>query len=162
MANQVTVTNFFNIPVHELYSYFTDARLIERWSAPDGMTLKVPVFEYRVGGRYRYEHQSEHGRYVCEGHFRSIQENSLLRLVDDEITDPQGKVFSQKLNCDITFKPLGHGTEVTIVQSGFKDKGFASECEQSWQQCFNKLHDLVKDSSVRQMNSGAAEVRQGL
>ena len=153
MSQKVTLQRSFNLPVHELFFYFTDPGLIERWSAPDGMTLNVPVFEFERGGRYRYEHTSSNGVYVCEGHLRKIVENEMIRMVDDEIRDPSGNLVAEKLSCDITFKQIPSGSEVTIVQNGFPNDKFANECKTSWNQCFNKLQDLVKDSGLKKSKS---------
>lgn len=153
MAYQVSMKKFFTIPVHELYSYFTDARLLEKWCAPDGMTLKVPLFEEQNGGRYRYEHQSPKGLYICEGHIRRIKENEMMRMVDDEIRNPKGELIAEKISSDISFIPVGQGSEVMIVQRGFPSAEFANECEEGWQQCFMKLQELVKDSGPHQFKS---------
>jgi uncharacterized protein YndB with AHSA1/START domain len=151
--SKVTIERFFTIPVHELYGYFMDPRLIERWSAPEGMTLKMAMFDGREGGRYRYEHHSAEGTYVCNGHFRRIVRNEMLRMVDDEIIDPSGKVLDKKLETEVIFTSFGTGAGVRITVSNFTNREFAENCEQGWNQCLDKLQDLVKDSGPHQFHS---------
>jgi uncharacterized protein YndB with AHSA1/START domain len=141
---------FFTIPVHELFGYCTDPRLIEKWCAPEGMTLKVHMPDVRAGGRYRYEHTHQTGKYVCEGHFRKIIQNKLLRMVDDEIRAPSGEIVGSHLTCDMKFVSFGSGSAIQIEQSGFKSEAFANECRRSWEFCLDQLQDLVKDSGLHQ------------
>lgn len=159
MANESKVERFFTIPVHELYGYFIDPRLIEKWSAPDGMSLHVTEFDARVGGHYRYEHFSEEGKYICTGHIRKIIQNEFLHMVDDQIIDPKGKEIAKGLQCEIRFTSLGTGSGVSIHQYGFKNKEFAEECRMGWEQCFAKLQDLLKDSGIRQFHPEKENLR---
>ncbi len=155
MSQKIKLERFFTIPVHELFGYCTDPRLIERWSAPAGMTLKVHV-DVRVGGHYRYEHMNQTGKYICEGHYRKIIQNELIRMVDDEIRAPNGEVIASHLTCDLSFVSFAGGSGIVIEQSGFKSKAFAEECRRSWESCLNQLQDLVKDSGMRQFHQISA------
>ncbi len=149
MSHKIKMERFFTIPVHELYGYCIDPRLIEKWCAPEGMTLKVHV-DVRVGGHYHYEHMNQTGKFICEGHFRKIIQNELLRMVDDEIRAPNGEVIACNLACDMKFVSFASGSGIVIEQSGFKSKAFADECKRSWEYCLDQLQDLVKDSGMRQ------------
>ncbi len=152
MSRTITINRFFTIPVHELYGYFVDPVLLERWCAPEGMNLKVPSFDARVGGKYRFEHSNGTGIFVGKGHFRKLIQNQLIQMVDDELIDPKGKVFAKKIACDINFSGFGNGSGVVINMSGFPTAEFADECQVSWGQCLDKLQDLVKDSGIRQFH----------
>lgn len=154
MSQLIRLERFFTIPVHELYGYFIDPRLMEKWCAPEGMSLKVPQLEVRAGGRYRYEHMNETGKYVCEGHFRKVIQNELLRMVDDEIRGPSGEVIACNLTCDIRFSSIEGNSTIQIEQSGFDSKAFAEDCKKSWEYCLNQLHDLVK-SGWRELKSAS-------
>lgn len=153
MSRTITINRFFTIPVHELYGYFIDPVLIERWCAPEGMSLKVPAFDARVGGKYRYVHSNGRGSFVANGHFRKLVQNQLIQMVDDEIIDPTGKIVGKKITCDISFTGFGNGSGVAIRMSGFETAAMADECETGWSECFDKLQDLVKDSGLRQFHA---------
>ncbi len=161
MSQTIKMERFFTIPVHELFGYCTDPRLIERWCAPEGMTLKVPMMDVRVGGHYRYEHMNQTGKYVCEGHFRKIIQNELLRMVDDSIRGPDGEIIASHLTCDMEFVSFASGSGISIEQSGFKSKAFANECKRSWEYCLDQLQDLVKDSGPRQFRTEEQNLNQG-
>ena len=162
MSRTITISRFFTIPVHELYGYFMDPVLIERWCAPEGMSLKVPAFDARVGGKYIYEHSNGKGIFRARGHFRKIIQNQMIQMVDDEITDPTGKIVEKKLACDITFSAFGNGSGVIIRMSGFSSAASAEECQTGWNQCFDKLQDLVKDSGIRQFHAEVERTGQQL
>jgi uncharacterized protein YndB with AHSA1/START domain len=148
MANEITLTRFFNIPSRDLYHYFVDSKLLEKWSYPEGMILKVPVFEAQEGGKYRYEHTNEKGTYVCEGHFEQIVPRQSLKMVDDWIKDPTGKLIAENLYREIIFMPLGDGCDVAILQSGFKGEEFVKECEEGWNQGLDHLQSISQRSEI--------------
>ena len=140
-----TVTKFFSIDAKRLFDYFTQAELLEKWSAPEGMTLKIPVFEARPGGRYRYEHTSKDGVYVCEGFVKEIIPEKKLVQQDEYIKSPKGEELGKNLECTIDFESMPGGTEVRIETTGFDKKEFADECETGWTQCLDKLSDLISN-----------------
>lgn len=150
MSRAITINRFFTIPVHELYGYFIDPVLLERWCAPEGMSLKISEFNARVGGHYCFKHSDGSGIFVAKGHFRKLIQNQLIQMVDDEILDPAGNLLGKKLACDVTFTAFGNGAGVMIRQSGFQNTVMAEQCELGWNQCFDKLQNLVKDSGTRQ------------
>ncbi len=153
MSHAVKVSRFFTIPVHELFGYFIDPRLLERWSAPEGMTLHVPLLEVKVGGKFRYVHNSSQGKYICDGHFRKIILNELIKTVDDKIIDPDGNLSAKDLQTEMAFAGLGSGSGVEIKVTGFQNADMAEECEKGWNQCLDKLQDLVKDSGPHQFHA---------
>lgn len=148
MANDITITRFFSIPSRELYNYFVDPRLIEKWSYPEGMILKVPKFEAQEGGKYRYEHTNEKGTYVREGHFQQIVPRQSLKMIDDWIKDPSGKLIVENLNCEITFMPLGDGCDVAVRQTGFKGEDFVKEFEEGWNQSLDHLQSITQRNEI--------------
>lgn len=152
MSRAITINRFFTIPVHELYGYFVDSVLLERWCAPEGMTLKIGEFDARVGGHYTFRHSNGTGTFIANGHFRKLIQNQLIRMVDDVIKDPTGKILGKKIACDITFTAFGNGSGVSIRQSGFQNAEMTEQCQIGWNQCLDKLQDLVKDSGIRQFH----------
>jgi uncharacterized protein YndB with AHSA1/START domain len=143
MQNSVELKKSFPLSKQELFRYFTDKSLVEKWSAPDGMTLNVPILEARPGGKYRYEHSSKDGRYVCDGHYVEVSPDRIVQI-DDKIVGPDGKVLSENLECTVTLTEKGDDTEVQIVHTGFKSDEEADGCRQGWQQCLARLDQLLK------------------
>lgn len=160
MSHEIKVSRFYTIPVHELFGYFIDPNLLERWCYPEGMNLKVAHFDARVGGKYHFEHTTPKETYVCDGHIRKIIQNELLRMVDDVIMGPDGKILEEKIACDVKFSGFGTTSGVEITQSGFKSAESAKDCEKGWNDCLSNLQELVKDSGLRRFGEG--DVYQGL
>ena len=150
MSHKIIISQFLNISSSELFGYFTDAHLLEKWSSSNGMMVRVPRFKAVKGGRYRFEFTSADGTLVQEGHIRRITENHHIRMMDDEISGPRSHRIARKVQCDISFRSIDKGAEVTILQSGFQSTELARECEETWKQCLNQLKDLVKDSGPKQ------------
>ncbi len=148
MKNEVTVTKVIPATVQEIFPYFIQANKIEQWSAPDGLTLRVPFFEAKTGGKYRYEHQSPKGTYVCEGHIEELVPNQKITMIDEFIRDPQGKEMKNLVG-EIMFEKSGAGTKITVNQEGFPDVSAAKECETGWTQCLNKLENIVGGNETR-------------
>ncbi len=146
------IDRFYTIPVHELFGYFVDPVLLQHWSYPDGMILKVVHFDGRPRGKYHFELAARDGIYVCNGHIHKYALNQRLRRVDDEILSPAGKILAENIACDIIFTSFGSGSGVEIAQSGFSDGAYALACEAGWVQALDRLQDLVKDSGLRQFN----------
>jgi uncharacterized protein YndB with AHSA1/START domain len=126
------ITKFFSAPREAVFEAFTNARKLEKWCYPEGLTLTVPKFEARENGRYRYVHQGKDGIYNCEGHFDEFQANEHLTFVDEKVTDPDGNVIFENLNGSISFRDKDRGTEIHIIQEGFIDDEQDRMCEQGW------------------------------
>ena len=127
---------------HELFKWWTNPELIEQWSAPEGMTLKVPEMEAREGGRYRYEHMNEEGRWVCSGQFTEFVPDEHLATLET-VVGPKGDIMFKDLRSTIDFKDVGNGCEVHLVQVGFDSEEAVNECETGWDQCIDKLKSLI-------------------
>ncbi|WPU64311.1 SRPBCC family protein [Peredibacter starrii] len=143
MANEVNMTKFFPIDSETLFNYFVQPNLIEQWAYPEGMTLKIPEFDAKVNGRYRYEHTGKDGQYLCTGHIKELVPGKKLIQFDEEIKGPDGKTLYQNLESGVEFFSKPGGTEIRLYQRGFEDEEGAVECEQGWQQSLDHLSDIV-------------------
>ncbi len=144
---EFTMKRVISASLEKVFPYFITPTKLERWSAPDGMTLKVPFYEAKDGGKYRYEHSSTKGLYICEGHIEKIVPNERLSIVDDIIQSSDGLKLTN-LSADISFRRSGLGTEVTIFQSGFPDQKMTEECQSGWSQCLAKLEKLAGETRL--------------
>lgn len=144
MKHEIILTKFFLIDRESLFNYFMRADLLEKWAAPEGMTLRVPQFEAQVGGRYRYEHSNQEGVYVCTGQIRELIYGEKLVQWDELITKPNGEALYKSLESIIEFTSKLGGTEVRITQRGFVDEESAKECQMGWSQSLDKLSELIR------------------
>ena len=146
MNIELRLTRFFNADKNEVFKFFTRPELLEQWSAPEGMTLRVPKFEAKAGGSYRYEHTSKDGSYVCDGYITEFAPNERL-ATRDSVKGPDGKLMLNNLESVTEFKGVGAGTEVTIIQHGFPDEKTKAECEEGWTDCLDQLQGLVEKTA---------------
>lgn len=138
-----TMTKFFPVERDKFFSYWTTPKYLELWSSPDGMSLKVPQLEAKQGGKYRFEHTSDNGLYICTGYFKEFIEDQKLVQIDT-VKDPRGAVILQNLESIIDFRDLGTGTDISISVIGFTDQKQVDGCRTSWEQCLDRLSSLLK------------------
>lgn len=146
MNYEARVIRFFNADKNEVFKYFTRAEFIEQWCTPEGMTLRVPKFEAKLGGSYRYEHTGKDGLFVCDGYLTEFVPNERLASRDN-VKGPDGNILYENLEGVIEFRGVGAGTEVSIFQRGFKDEASAHECQVSWSQCLDLLQGMVEKTA---------------
>jgi uncharacterized protein YndB with AHSA1/START domain len=122
----------------EVFNYFVDRELLEEWAYPDGMQVRVPLFEAKPGGKYRFLHSGKDGTYESAGYVKDFQPGSKLVQVD-QVCGPDGEVIYPKLETVTTFSEKPGGTFITITQRGFPDEASRSECETGWNQSLDRL-----------------------
>ncbi|HXH74150.1 MAG TPA: SRPBCC domain-containing protein [Bacteriovoracaceae bacterium] len=146
MVSDLKISKVIPAEKSQVFSYMTRRELVEQWSAPEGMTLNIPQFEAKAGGKYRYEHSSKEGVFICEGFFKEIVPNEKIVSVETGM-GPDGKVMFMGLECITTLKTVPGGTEFTVIQRGFSNEEMRQNCDQGWTQCLNKLSNLLNSST---------------
>ena len=142
MNSDLTMMRLIRGQRAEVFNYFINPGLLESWAYPDGMSLRVPVFNPKNGGSYRMEHtNADGGIYVCTGHIKDFGPGSKLIQVDN-VVDPDGKVVLSKIETVTTFNDKPGGTFITIIQKGFTDEKSMRECEAGWNQCLDRLDSM--------------------
>lgn len=143
MNKELKIKRSFPLSRTEIFRYFTDPELIEQWAYPDGLSLRIPQFNLRTNGKYRYEHEGRNGKFVCVGKFTEIEPNQKLVMIDERITGPDGNVVFENLGCTQVFRDTRAGSEVEVIQEGFKDEQALNDCRQGWEQSLNHLSALI-------------------
>ncbi len=144
MSLEIRKTKFFLVDRETLFNYFTRTDLLEKWASPDErMSVQVPIFEAKTGGKYRFEHRSGDGKYICTGTILEFIPNEKIIECDELITGPKGETLFRDLQCQLELTPKLGGTEVRMVQSGFENEKGRDECEKGWDYSFEKLASLV-------------------
>jgi len=135
--------DFFPVSRAELFDYWVKPGLLEKWAAPDSMTLKVPQMEAREGGHYRFEHTDANGDlYTCIGKFTTYQPQVKLEQVES-VYAPDGKVLFENLECSVEFVDVNGGCEIILNYRGFKDERSTKMCEVGWDQSLEKLNQIL-------------------
>lgn len=157
----VKFNKFFPLEKERIFNYFAKKDLVEKWQAPSGMTLKLPKFEAREGGAYRYEHTSKDGLYVCEGNFKEFKPGERIVQFDKFIRDPKGDTILENLETTVDFQAKTGGTEVRIRQSGFTNDEQYQMCQEGWDKSFELLTDLVnKEAGIQRGKGGRGAERE--
>ena len=121
LQNHFKLTRFLSKASSELFRYFTQKELIEEWSYPEGMSLRVPLFEAKQNGHYRFEHSDKDGVWVSSGYLKEFVPQKRLVYIDT-VKNPSGKVMYQDLQCMVEFQEVLGGTDITVQQTGFPDR----------------------------------------
>lgn len=158
-TNELEVIKIVSAPRETLFKYFTDGELLEQWAYPEGMTLKIPKFEAKVGGRYRYEHTLNGGVFVCEGRVTELVPDKKLVQLDEFIDSPEGKRLAENLENIITFEDAIGGTEVTVITKGNMDEKVMKDCETGWKDSFDHLKALIARKSGVGVKGKLGELR---
>lgn len=143
MEHKITLKKMIHAPRELVFKYWTDPVLIEKWASARDMTLRIPHFDARSGGSYRYEHSRQGQMIICEGRFLEYIPENKLTIADHVIT-PDGKTIFDRLETSVTFMDDMNGTKLIINQSGFPDEDSRNDCEDAMEEVMNKLQELVE------------------
>jgi uncharacterized protein YndB with AHSA1/START domain len=143
-----------NAPRDAVYRALLDARAVQTWMVPDGMTSHVHAFDPREGGAFRISltydaptgegkttahTDTHHGRFV-----RLVPNEQVVQVVEFETADPalQGEMT-------ITFTLADAqggegGTEVLAVHEGLPGGVSRADNDLGWQMSMGKLAALVE------------------
>lgn len=141
MNDEISLMRLIRGKREDVFNYFIQPEFLEAWAYPDGMSLKVPFYDPRIGGAYRFEHTGPDGLYACNGFVKDFQPGSKLVTVDSA-TAPDGRMIFQNMETVTTFSEKPGGTFITVTIRNFPDEQMLKECEMGWNQCFDRLDSL--------------------
>jgi uncharacterized protein YndB with AHSA1/START domain len=141
-------------PRDAVYRALLDARAVQTWMVPDGMTSQVHAFDPREGGAFRIsltydaptgqgktaaQTDTHHGRFV-----RLVPNEQVVQVVEFETADPalQGEMTITFTLADA--KGGEGGTEILAVHEGVPSGVSPAENEVGWQMSLAKLAALVE------------------
>lgn len=145
-----------NAPRDVVYGALLDARAVQTWMVPTGMTSEVHEFEPREGGTFRIsltydaptgtgkttaQTDTFHGRFV-----KLVPHEQVVETVEFESPDPamQGEMT-------ISFRLVDRdgGTEVQAVHDGLPPGLSPADNETGWRSSLGKLAALVESTLDR-------------
>lgn len=148
MEHKITLKKLIHAPREIVFKYWTDPVLVEKWATPRDMTLKIPYFDARTGGKYRYEHRGSSGTIICHGRFEEfIPEHKLSTT--DHVETLEGMPIFDRIETKVTFMDDMHGTAVMMYQTGFPDEKARSDCELALEEAMTKLVELIENMRFR-------------
>jgi uncharacterized protein YndB with AHSA1/START domain len=128
-----------------------DARAIEKWRVPVGMTSVVHEFEPREGGSFRisltYEKSTGSGKSSAHvdtyhGYFAKLKSHEqVVEMLEFETTDPN---LRGQMTITTTLADAGDGTDVLVVYDGIPPGVSVVDNETGTRMALDKLAALVE------------------
>lgn len=141
-ANRVDTTveirRVIPAPRRRVFDAWTQAKELDRWSAPSPMKPKAEV-DLRVGGRYRIVMRGPDGsEHIVSGVYRVIEPPAKLVYTWkwEESAMPDSTVT-------VEFHDRGKSTEVVLRHDGLADAESRARHEHGWNGCLDNLVALA-------------------
>ncbi|RRQ29491.1 polyketide cyclase [Rhodococcus sp. Eu-32] len=111
----ITITREFDAPVDAVFRAYRDPELVVQWLGPNGYDMKLDIYDFSTGGRYRYVHTDPEGAtFAFNGVFHVVRKNDFV-IQTFEYEDVPDVVSIES----ITFVDLGDGRTRIEGQSTF-------------------------------------------
>ena len=140
-----------NAPRSRVYRALLDARAVQAWMVPDGMTSHVHAFDAREGGTFRIsltydaptgtgkttaQTDTHHGRFV-----KLVPDEQVVEVVEFETENP---AMRGEMTITFTLTDADGGTELLAVHDQLPSGVSPSDNELGWQLSLTKLAALVE------------------
>lgn len=145
-----------NAPRASVYRALLDARAVEAWRVPTGMTSHVHVFEPRVGGAIRisltYDAQTGTGKTTAHtdtyhGRFaKLVPDEQVVEVLEFETENP---ALRGEMTISFTLVDADGGTEVLAVHEGVPEAVPPADNELGWRLSLGKLAAFVEAGQAR-------------
>ena len=145
------VTRHLQAPRARVYRAFLDAKAVENWMVPTGMTSQVHAFEGKEGGVFRisltYDAPTGAGKTTAHtdtyhGRFVTLVPNEkIVEVVEFETTDPG---MQGEMTITITVRDVDGGTELVAVHDNLPPGLSAADTETGWGISLDKLEALLE------------------
>ncbi len=154
MATGVSSTRLsrrVNAPRAAVYRALLDARAVETWMVPDGMTSRVHAFEPRVGGAFRIsltydaptstgkttaQTDTYHGRFV-----KLVPDREVVEVIEFETADP---AMQGEMTVTFTLSEAGGATDVLAVHDGLPPGLSPADNQTGWRMSLDRLAALAE------------------
>lgn len=137
-AHEVRVTRRIHATAERVFRAFTTPGDLERWYAPQGMTVPSAQLELRVGGAFRIEMKAPDGTlHTAHGVYREISPPNRLSHTWNWEKPMEGEAGETMVTIEL--RPDGDYTEVTLVHSGFTSASGVGNHEKGWTSILDRL-----------------------
>jgi len=159
VQKEIMIKRVFDAPLERVWKAWTDPDMFAKWWGPKDFTAPHVQMDFRVGGRYLYCMRGA----GPDGVVRDYWGTGVYREIDpmrkivysDSFADEKGNVvpashydmpgeWPLELSVTVTFEARGGGTEMTLRHEGIPEGKMLQECEDGWNQSFDKLADSLK------------------
>jgi uncharacterized protein YndB with AHSA1/START domain len=152
-VNATRISRYINAPRADVYRALLDARAVQRWMVPIGMTSHVHEFDAREGGAFRisltYDAASGagktsastdtyHGRFV-----RLVPNEEVVEVIEFETADP---ALQGEMTVTFTLKDANGGTDLLATHERLPPGLTPADNETGWRMALDKLAMLLEAS----------------
>jgi uncharacterized protein YndB with AHSA1/START domain len=128
------ITRIFAAAPSDIFESWMTRDEWEAWIGPEGVRCEVPLFEPRVGGRYRLIMNLPDGSILpVTGIFKAIEANSRFAFTWGH----EGYVRTTLVT--VTLRDLGGRTELTLRHEGLPTPADREGHVKGWNSALNKL-----------------------
>lgn len=135
-ALELELSRTFRASREEVFTAWTTAEGLKRWSAPGEAQVAVAEVDLRVGGRYRIDMQGPDGTiYRVTGVYRLVDPPKKLVYTwrwDHAPDDPETLVT-------VDFLDRQPGTEIRLLHTGLASEESRKRHRDGWEGCLEKL-----------------------
>lgn len=146
-GNTVKLHRVLEAPPERVFRAFTTPDALVKWMPPDGFTAAIQSYDLKVGSGFRmsFTNFTNGQSHSFGGKYLEIVPNEKLRYTD-AFDDPN---LPGEMQITITFRAVGCGTELEIVQAGIPEVIPVEMCHLGWQESLTLLARLV-EAEIRQ------------
>jgi uncharacterized protein YndB with AHSA1/START domain len=128
----------------QVWEAWTTPSVLERWSAPAGMTIPGGAMDLRVGGRWEVtmEESGTGRKHVAFGRYLEITPPARLVYTHAWRQDSGGS--SPETTVTVEFIEEGGATRVVLTQEGFENVGIRDGHGEGWSSSLDRLVELME------------------
>ncbi len=145
------ISRHVNAPRASVYRALLDARAVQQWMVPTGMTSHVHAFDGREGGAFRIsltydaptgtgkttaQTDTYHGRFV-----KLVKDEQVVQVLEFETENP---AMRGEMTITFSLADADGGTEVLAVHEGVPPGVSTADNELGWRISLGKLAALVE------------------
>lgn len=143
-VNEVKVSAWYAVDVHQAFSAWTDPGKIAVWFGPENYRSEVLEMEVKIGGRWRFKMISQSGdvSHHC-GQYLAIEPDKLLSFTWESEEDAE-LTKGHETCVSVHFHAESGGTRVTLVHERLPTIQSKQALEIGWSNSIPKLRRLLE------------------
>lgn len=135
---ELRIERLIAAPLEQVFSFWTDPKLLVKWWGPEGFDIPVSAFDLRVGGHWTTTmRRPDKSEATVSGVYRKIEPPRRLEFTwawnDDK--GQRGHETVVTITCDTA----PGGTRLVLLQREFQTKESRDQHNDGWSSSFNKL-----------------------
>ena len=136
-----TLVRTFDAPRRVIFEAWTKPEHLKKWSAPRGFTIPHSEGDIRPGGKWRACMRTPEGEDLqLGGVYQQVVPDT--SLVFTHAWEDEGKRDRDTL-VSVQFEEDGHGTRLTLSQTGFDSVESRDGHESGWSECLERLAEYA-------------------